>query len=151
MRIRKISEEDIDFVYKVANDPHTRSMSVFTSSIEYEDHKNWFANRLQDLEVSHFIVEMIDATPVGQVIINRIGEVHVGIHPDHRGNGFSKKALLKIVDFAAKELELTLCTAHIRPENIASIRAFTSVGFTQEGEKDINGLRMLFFKYAIKL
>lgn len=145
--IRKLKASDIDFVYAVANDPLTRAMSINSSEIPYERHQSWFAKRLIDSEVFHFIVETADGVPVGQVMLTNGAEVNIGIHPAYRGQGYAKPALQKIVTFAYDELQFTHCLAKIKPENLASTKVFLAVGFKLEGEEEIKGVKVISLKH----
>lgn len=62
--------------------------------------------------------------------------------PEHRGNGFAKRAVLLLVAFLSEDSELKTATLLIDPANAPSLSVAQQTGFSPHG--DIDG--QLFFK-----
>ena len=60
-------------------------------------------------------------------------EIGYSITPAHQRKGYAFEALSALLDLLQKELCLELVTAGILPENIASERLLTKLGFQREG------------------
>ena len=77
-------------------------------------------------------------TLVGSIGLWRIikehhrAEIGYMLNPAYWQNGIMKEALLKVIEFGFKDLQLHSIEAHINPENTASAALLTSTGFVKE-------------------
>jgi len=88
------------------------------------------------------IYEKSNDSFIGTVKIGHIdwrsGICDIGImigDENSRGKGYSKEALILACDYAFNILSLRKITAGTYSNNIAMIKSFTRLGFTQEGQK----------------
>jgi RimJ/RimL family protein N-acetyltransferase len=51
------------------------------------------------------------------------------VHPQHRGRGHAKSLLRSLLEQVAAEQQVTSLVARVHPDNVASMRAFTGIGF----------------------
>jgi len=65
----------------------------------------------------------------------KIAEVWYKLHSAYWNNGYTKEALLKLLQFAFRELKLHRVEAGCAVENIASIKVLENVGMIREGRK----------------
>jgi diamine N-acetyltransferase len=79
-------------------------------------------------EVSIGTIDIIDFSP-----LHKRGEVGIVLSREYRGAGYATEALRLLCDYAFDYLCLKQLVAHILVENSASLRLFTSCGFTQCG------------------
>ncbi len=142
IRIRPANENDMLLLFKWVNDKETRKASFNQKPIDIQTHTKWFRKNLSSRNVHMLIVEHFsdDAwKPVGQVRIDEKNEIHISITPEMRGKGISSLAIKKSVDYMHEKFKIKTFTAHIKPENTASIKAFESAGFHFSGNKKIKG------------
>jgi RimJ/RimL family protein N-acetyltransferase len=114
------------------NDPIAKAASFATHSIESAEHHSWFVKRLSDHNCALLIIEL-DGEPVGQMRLDRVDAdvalVSIGLSPEARGHGIGRAALGLSTTVAADLLAVTTVEAHVKPENAASLAAFTAAGF----------------------
>ena len=79
--LRKATENDVDILFKWANDEVVRKNSFSTGQIKYEDHLAWFDKLLKDSNRIQFILEQNDegrTSLIGQIRIIRATElIHI--------------------------------------------------------------------------
>lgn len=135
--LREAAAEDMDLLYQWANDQTVRRNSFSTAEIAYEEHKEWFAQLLSRNDCKQYIY-LYDGEPIGQARITILGEeaeIGYSICAEKRGMGHGK-TLLKLLYSRVKEEfpDIKKLTAKVKPENIASQRAFLEVGYLKKYE-----------------
>ena len=138
--LRKATENDVDILFKWANDEVVRKNSFCTEKIKYEDHLAWFDKLLKDSNRMQLILEQNDE---GQ--INLIGQIRLSLEENgtqaeigysvdssYRGMGYGKQMLR----MAAAELQreypkISRLIAKVKPNNVASYKAFIDTGFEE--------------------
>jgi predicted dehydrogenase/RimJ/RimL family protein N-acetyltransferase len=73
---------------------------------------------------------------------NRVAEVHIVLAPHARGRGLGSAVLIEAAARALAEPSLGALRAHVKPDNVASLRAFAKAGF-HIVDYDVNGLVQL--------
>ncbi|MFO0852002.1 MAG: UDP-2,4-diacetamido-2,4,6-trideoxy-beta-L-altropyranose hydrolase [Gemmataceae bacterium] len=148
VRVRPVTADDARRVWEWANDPVTRAASFTTAAIPWENHIRWFAAKLTDPNCVFLIAEATN--PVGQVRFDLTGDeavISVGLAPDARGCGFGTAAIRAAVEHLTQTRPVRRVEALIRPENVASVKAFEAAGFGPAGEttvRDYPALRYVF-------
>jgi ribosomal-protein-alanine N-acetyltransferase len=56
-------------------------------------------------------------------------EIGYELHPDHQGKGYAKEAVLRVLDYAFKTLDLGSVTAVVHPENERSLQILNKNSF----------------------
>lgn len=132
--LRRASWNDVDILYRWANDPSVRENSFCSDMIPYETHIRWFHALLNDPEQRQYIL-LADGEMVGQLRLSWESEtVKIGysIAREHRGRGFGKKLLTLAVEQARKDFpKAKTITGKVKPMNIASKKAFVAAGFLE--------------------
>jgi UDP-2,4-diacetamido-2,4,6-trideoxy-beta-L-altropyranose hydrolase len=127
---------DADVLWRWANDPVTRANAFSRAPIPYAAHLVWLAGRLRS-EATRIWIFSDGATPVGQVRIDRagdVGEIDICVAPGHRGRGYGRVMLTEAVLRAQREWG-----AGVRPRalvldrNPASLALFRGCGFRTVG------------------
>lgn len=133
--LKKAEMEDMDLLFKWANDPVVRVNSFNTEPIPYENHVKWFKKIMDDPTVLQFIL-MEEDIPVGQIRLNVAGdeaEIGYSIGNEFRGKGYGHKILQLVADEVRKNHpKVTNLIAKVKPENIASNKLFVSEGYAME-------------------
>ena len=141
MTLRPVNDSDCRLLWEWANDPLVRQQSFNSATIPWEDHVKWFAGKLEDPNCHQFIGLDAAGQPVGQVRFDLDGEAEVSVSTaaSSRGKGHGSSLL------SLASAELIRCTgvkritAYIRPENLASQRAFAKAGYALAGKTQIKG------------
>ena len=136
--VRRAEPADSATVFAWRNDEATRIASVSHDIVEWADHEPWYDAALADPQRYLYIaLEADDRAGLVRFDIAADGaaaEVSINLNPDFRGRGLARPILAAAIDAfraaGAGDLELT---ATIRPENLASIKTFESMGFVRSG------------------
>lgn len=134
LRLRNVVPEDIDLLFRWANDPVTRQNSFNAAPIPYEDHRKWFQTILADENVFQYIL-CNDGQPVGQIRLRIEGDcawISYSIDADKRGMGFGSR-MLELVKAKVMEdrSDVRQLAGQVKPENIASASVFEKAGYSK--------------------
>lgn len=143
VRLRPVYEDDCKLLWEWANDPDVRASAFETDSIRWEEHLAWFSRKRADPSCQMFIVVDSNDFPVGQVRFdiqpNGTAEVDISIAREQRERGYGAEALQLACARLFRTASVKRIISHIKPENMASIRAFEKVGFVGRGRETIKG------------
>lgn len=130
--LRKAEYDDLDLLFKWANDPVVRNNSFDSTPIQYENHVAWFNKMMDDVSILQFILMDADI-PVGQIRLNvKDDEAEIGysIGSEFRGKGYGHKILQLIADRITNDYPyIKTLVAKVKPDNIASNKLFESEGY----------------------
>ena len=146
--LRNASDIDSKNVFDLSNDPTVRSQSINPAMIKLEDHKKWFAEKINKEDYIFLLAFDKKNNFIGQVRfdINKAeAVVSISIVNEFRGRGFSKSILKEACSKMFAQKNITDIAAYILPDNIASINGFKSAGFIKSDESIINEKRFLKF------
>lgn len=134
LMLRPAGEADCRMLFDWANDPAVRASSFVEEQIPWERHREWFAARLRDPACLHYVITTPEGDPIGQARFEigngREAVIAVSIAAAWRGKGHGTEAIRLATEQACRHAGLTLVRAFIRPENTASVRAFSKAGFS---------------------
>ncbi len=133
--LRPATADDCRQVWLWRNDEATRRASFDSSEIPLETHEGWFRDSLERRDRRIYIV-LADGRPSGVVRLDvrgRQGTVSIHLAPERRGQGLGPAALVSLDRSAWTELDLDAFVAEVKPDNRASIAAFTKAGFRATG------------------
>lgn len=151
--LRPGAPADVDRVFAWANDPVTRANSFSSAEITYEGHVRWYRSQLES-EDRNLYIALDGEEPVAVVRLDRDGDdptscvVGINVAPTARGRGIGVRALEAGTE-QARALGFRRIVALIRPENTASVRAFTRAGYQPAGTTEAPGLTAL--RYVLEL
>lgn len=143
LQLRKLVPEDAAAIL------HLRSNELVMRFIDKERAENMedalkFINRINlSLETNEGITWAICLKEYPEILIGTIGywriikehhraEIGYMLDPAHWTKGIMKEALLKVISFGFKDIQLHSIEAHINPGNTASAALLTSTGFVKE-------------------
>ncbi|HVQ37354.1 MAG TPA: GNAT family N-acetyltransferase [Pyrinomonadaceae bacterium] len=143
IRLRWVSEADIDALYTIFSDPEV--MRYWSSppiadrdaaaKIVAEIHEG-FASRAH---LKWGLARLTDDMVIGTVTLyglnleHRRAEIGYAMGRAHWGNGYMQEALQALLGFAFDVLHLHRIEADVDPRNAASIRSLEKLGFQREG------------------
>jgi UDP-2,4-diacetamido-2,4,6-trideoxy-beta-L-altropyranose hydrolase len=135
--IRNADAGDIQLLWEWANEPAVRAASFSRDPIPWGDHQHWMERRLADPHTRLYVgIDSADL-PVGQVRFDLHGSdaiLSVTVDPKFRGRGYSPVLLSQSCSKLFRETPTVLVEAFVKPDNVASLRAFIRAGFTETGQ-----------------
>ncbi|HRE40715.1 MAG TPA: GNAT family N-acetyltransferase [Ignavibacteria bacterium] len=137
---RFATKEDCELVFSWINDPLVRQNSYNSDTIPFETHKNWFLGKIENPD-SFYLIFYFNNIPAGQVRIDKNSENIIGILIDKnfRGKSLSSEMLVMAVNHFKTIYPDEIVTAHIKFDNLPSLKSFLKAGFAVKEEKEING------------
>ena len=135
--LRAAAEEDMDLIFGWANEPAVRANSFSSSLITHEEHEAWFQRLMASGNRRQYIY-MLGGEPVGQARVEVSGEeaeISYSICAGMRGMGHGKN-MLQLLRSQVKEdfPEAEKLKARVKPDNIASRKAFLNAGYAEAYE-----------------
>jgi UDP-2,4-diacetamido-2,4,6-trideoxy-beta-L-altropyranose hydrolase len=130
--VRNATHDDCELYWYWANDPLVRKNAFRQESIGWEDHQQWFTNKLADDDSILLLIES-DQIPVGQVRFDYSGSfytVDYSIAKQFRGLGLGKIILAKAIDLLRQEPSFIL-VGDVKENNSASKKVFEQLGFIE--------------------
>ncbi len=153
LSFRNPTEKDCELVFNWICDPLTRASSFGKGPETFQEHQQWYLNRIKDAESPYLIFFRADHPddPVGQVRLDADGNnlvVGVLTAPLHRGQGLAKTMLIDTVNMArAGKFEGKKLLAYIKKDNQASLKAFSAAGFEFEYTLEIKGVSSVLYVF----
>lgn len=133
--LRDATEADMDLLFKWVNDPAVRKSAFLTDTIPYENHVQWYQNLLKRQDCKQYIYVYEDE-PIGQARVTLRGdvaEIDYSICSQKRGMGHGSKLLqLLSKQIRHEHPEIHTLEGYVKPENIASQKAFSNSGFNEK-------------------
>ena len=132
LRLRPASEHDMEFYFIWVNDPEVRRQSIESDPIPWEQHQNWFTNKLSDHQSYLFVLEA-GSLPVGQIRFDKEGDdarIEYSLDSLIRRRGWAAH-LVAMGAMYLKQSELVTLRAEVKADNHASRSVFLRLGFKQ--------------------
>jgi RimJ/RimL family protein N-acetyltransferase len=135
LRLRLVTAEDRQLLFRWANDPVVRHNSFHANAIDWEEHCAWFTAKLQAPACVMFLALLDGGRPLGLARFDMQGHsaiVSVSIDAEFRGQGWGGRVISKACEafFAARPVARV--NAYIKKDNVASQHAFAKAGFSRE-------------------
>lgn len=136
--LRKVKAEDVDLLYHWANESEVRRNSLQTASISYDEHIEWFHNKLKS-NTSDLFIYCTKQENIGHIRLEynqKTAVVNFSIDKSYRGKGFGIHMLTLSEDYLKQNrLNITCMNAIVKKENVPSQKVFLKLGYRME-EKD---------------
>ena len=148
LRVRIAEENDRRLLWDWANDPEVRASSFSPDPIPWETHVSWFNAKLSLQRAPRpgsvmLIAEDENGTPLGQIRfdLRPDGDWEVGASLDKkmRGQGLAAQLIETGVQQVLTNNWGARIHAFIKPENIASMKAFERAAFKTAGRDQVRG------------
>ena len=134
MQIQLVKEENCELLWKWANDPKTRSASFHSNPIAWEQHCQWFTDKLNSSDCIIYLVSINQNNPFGQVrfdIKKNTAVISLSIAKEFRGLGMSSEMIKRACIQFFRENKIQTVQALIKEKNMISISAFKKAGFVK--------------------
>jgi len=142
LRLRRATAADAAKLWEWRNEPDTRAASFNSEPIAYADHVNWLETTLRDRDVVMLIAIGEGETEIGYVRLDLHGdavEVNLSLDRAYRSRGLGTSAIRAATEYAVNAVRIGRVTAHVKPGNTVSIRAFRAAGFEPIGAERVRG------------
>jgi len=147
IKIIEATDSDTKLIFNWSNDPLVRAQSFYSNAIEFENHENWFKEKLQN-DNSLLLINKFGENNIGLVrfeLENDKCTVGILIDEKFRGKGFSSIMLINSSIYYFNRFS-TPIFAHIKESNTASIRSFEKAGYSFFNKIEVNGFNTLVYK-----
>lgn len=138
LNIRQANIEDMRKVFELSNDKTVRENSINQDALLWENHVEWFKERIKDSKTPFYIVENSTSDFVAQVRFDTKNDetiISISITKDFRGKGLASE----IIKQCSKKSRKNTIFAYIKSENSASIKSFQKAGYyLQESNNCLN-------------
>jgi UDP-2,4-diacetamido-2,4,6-trideoxy-beta-L-altropyranose hydrolase len=136
-RLRRARTDDSDLLWKWANDPGVRAASFSTAPIPWETHVAWLTEKLASDKSLLLIAEDERAIPFAQIRFdfrqNGEADLNISLAREKRGCGLAVPVIRAGVRELLASSECGRVHAFVKPENVASARAFERANFVRVG------------------
>jgi ribosomal-protein-alanine N-acetyltransferase len=138
--LNRACKQDCDLMFNWANDISVRENSFNNNELNYDEHVNWFDNKLHS-DNSVIFLFYYNNLPVGQVrtdIENKVGLISYSLDKNYRGRGLSIE-MLRLLE-ANINNDVNKLIGYVKFENISSQKNFEKLGY-------IKSVNESFIKY----
>lgn len=134
LQLRLVTPKDCHQLWEWANDPRVRALSFTEEKISWEDHVAWFESKLQDQNCIIYLATDKRKRSIGVIRYEKHSHkellISINLDKEFRGNGYGS-ALIKIgSEKIFSNADTMQISAHIKSNNISSLKAFQNAGFT---------------------
>jgi diamine N-acetyltransferase len=143
IKLRALEPEDLDFLYRIENDPELWDVSCFTVPYSKYVLKQYIADTRYDMFSDCQLRLMIqlkgEDKPVGTIDITDFsiqhsrGAIGIAILKEYRQKNIGNEALSLLCDYAFRFLHIHQLYAHVAKNNSASLSLFRSCQFATCG------------------
>lgn len=144
LNVRVADLSDSKEIFEWRNDETTRKMSHIENTVGWDEHRNWFHSTLksqsQFLLICHIEETKQKIAAVRFDLNKNIAVISINLAPSIRSKGWAMPCLKEAINhFTFNFSSISIIEAEIKSLNLASIKAFESVGFTFDREN--HGIR----------
>lgn len=139
LEFRKATIKDSRLLFDWSNDDLVRQNSFSSDKLIFENHNQWFTDKLKD-ENHLFLIAMVGNHEVGLVrytIHNEHTVVGISISKQFRGKQLAARFLVESAKEYFKTNALPIF-AYIKKQNIASVKSFENAGYMFLKETKVN-------------
>ena len=139
--VRPALPDDMEQVFRLANDRTVRDNSFTPEPISLADHAAWFGERISSPATAFYVMEFegVVAAVARFDAVGGMAETDVAVHPAFRGRGLAARMLMECSAQAAARLRVSHLRAVVFECNAASRRSFLRGGFREAGRQTLSG------------
>lgn len=138
LALRPLERKDLPFIHALDNERHTMAFWFEEPYESLDELHNLYDKHIHDDNERRFVIDT-DNSFAGIVelininFIHRTTEIQIIVKSDFRGQGLSKNAMLKGLDYAFNILNMHKVYLFVDIENYKALHIYKDIGFTQEG------------------
>jgi UDP-2,4-diacetamido-2,4,6-trideoxy-beta-L-altropyranose hydrolase len=154
--LRPANQTDCCLLWRWANAPLARGMSLNSSPIPFKDHIHWFERKMASKKSLILILEH-KTLPVGQIRFDLDAErnAHVSIYVDqpYRGQSLGTYLLKEgTKHYLNRQLDndpIRSVIGRVRSGNLSSCRIFEKAGYRRVGSEIVRGMPLVRFVHTV--
>lgn len=139
VKLRQVTKEDCDLLFQWANDETVRENCFNSNTIPYEEHLDWFNNKLNS-DKSYIYICLSEEKAIGQVRVdveNQIGTISYCVAREYRGLGYGTLILGEIIKkIKCENIFINKLIGKVKDSNIPSCKAFEKAGYFCNNKND---------------
>lgn len=132
--LREANKSDCDLLFQWANEELVRKNSFNSDLIKYEEHVNWFENKLNLINCYMYIF-YVDGMPAGHVRIdieNKIGLISYSLDKNYRGKGLAADMLNSLErKIHESDIDIERLVGYVKIDNLASRKIFKRLNYSK--------------------
>ena len=135
--IRQADANDVSTYFEWVNDIAVRRQSFKSETVLWENHQKWFQQKLNDQNCLMLVMEA-DEYPVGQIrfdIEDGVAHIDYSLDKNMRGRKLGEILVREGLNIASKYRNV-IFQAEVKQQNIASIKVFLKLGFSEQKTND---------------
>jgi RimJ/RimL family protein N-acetyltransferase len=148
--ISKAELDDAQLYFEWANDRVVRENSVHREPILWDEHIRWFNEKINSGNSTFYLFKTMDKRPLGQLRFEHEQKqnwINFSIDKNFRGQGLGEVVIkIAIQQLIREKPGVKEINAVVKPDNIASVRAFEHNSFQLKRTYSVNGEQYLEFK-----
>lgn len=148
--LRNALDSDSKTVFNLSNDRSVRINSINREQIQWNDHVQWYSEKINDEKCSFLLAFNGNDEFVGQVrfdINNESATINISLDKKFRGKKLASPLLIKSsFQFLMQRPDIKEILAYIRPLNTASIKTFLKAAYVFSHEEFINNEKFIVYK-----
>jgi deoxyribonuclease IV len=150
--IRRAHLDDMHDVFALSNDDDVRKNSISSQKISWQDHVAWFQAKIKRDDNYFFVVRnnvqnFIGQVRFDQIEISRCFTISISISKEFRNKGLGSQIIFLSSQQLLKRTQVDAIYALIRPENEASVKAFSKAGYVVAGTTNVKGIDLVKMEY----
>ena len=142
--LRRATLDDCRLVWQWSNEKETRQASFSQGLISWEEHVQWFKDKLEDRDHFFFIASNGKKNPLGQLrfsVEEKKAVVSLSIAAESRNLGYGSEILRIGARKLFHETKVDEIIAFVKDENQISLRTFQRAGFKKTKESITHGVK----------
>jgi UDP-2,4-diacetamido-2,4,6-trideoxy-beta-L-altropyranose hydrolase len=139
IHLRPAVSDDSRLLFEWANDSAVRAVSFNSAPIPWADHERWFRSKLSNPNAVLLIAQNENAQPIGVArfeIEQGVATISISISADCRGHGYGRELIDVASETVLRRPEVTSIRALVKPDNLASARAFLAADYVEVSKPD---------------
>jgi UDP-2,4-diacetamido-2,4,6-trideoxy-beta-L-altropyranose hydrolase len=150
--IRKAAADDVELYLDWANQPDVRLNAINSDPIIPENHRKWFASRIQS-DTTKLFVGVWNGKPVGQIrfdLHNEAWEIDYSVDANFRNMGIGELLIRKGMQELFNEIgENLLVVGLVKFNNLPSAEVFKKMHFSENQTETRSGIELSSFSYRL--
>ena len=135
--LRPVELSDAMQLFRWRNEKATRTNSLHSEELVYEEHVRWLESVLGTAKAQYFFILMASLVPIGQIrlaVENEMALISYSIDVAHRGCGYGRMILQMAEENLRDQRECLTLVGYVKEENVASQRVFVSLQYHESRE-----------------
>lgn len=149
--LRRADKNDCHPIWLLANDPVVRKNSFSNNAIAFEDHCDWYNDKLVSNKSCIFVLD-IDGQIGGQIRYEKEDDyavINFSVAPAFRGKGFGRKMIDSTVKDVCEIFQVSSVRGLVKIDNTPSVISFAKSGFERVGSSIISGTECIIFEKKV--